>query len=108
MRMRGFLVGGLVGAAAAMYFSKNNRPMLTGAINWDQAVDKAGQFVRSAKNMWDTSSLLKTSNQSNDTSTEMSTGTNLDQIKNVVSKEPDLQREVDKILEENVRQPVHN
>lgn len=108
MRMSGFLVGGLVGAAAAMYFSKNNRPMLTGAINWNQAVDKAGQFVRSTKNMWDTSSILQTSNQSNDTASEKSMGTNLDQIKNVVSKEPELQHEVNKILEENVRKPVHN
>ena len=56
MRMSGLLVGGIIGAAAAIYLSKNNRPMLNNAINWDQAVDKAGQLVRSAKNMWDSSS----------------------------------------------------
>ncbi|MEX2416178.1 MAG: hypothetical protein WD424_08535 [Paenibacillaceae bacterium] len=108
MRMRGFLVGGLVGAAAAMYFSKNNRPMLTTAINWDQAVNKAGQFVRSARNMWDSTSIMQTSTKSNGATTEKSKDTNLDQIKNVVSEEPELKREVDKILEENDRQPIHN
>jgi gas vesicle protein len=61
MRMSGFIVGGLVGAAAAMYFSKNNRQSLTTAVNWDQAVDKAGKFVRSAKDMWDTSSIIQMS-----------------------------------------------
>lgn len=108
MRMRGFVVGGLVGAAVAMYFSKNNRPMLTSAINWNQAVDKAGQFVRSAKNMWDTTSIMQTSTKANDSSAEKSMDTNLDQIKNVVSKEPELKHEVDKILEENDQRPAYN
>lgn len=57
--MGGFIVGGLVGAAAAMYFSKNNRPNLAAAINWDQALDTAGKFVKSAKNMWDTTSIVQ-------------------------------------------------
>jgi gas vesicle protein len=77
MRMRGFLVGGLVGAAAAMYFSKNNRPNLTAAINWDQVIDKASQFVRSAKNMWDTTSITQTSFESTDRKTDKSMDTNL-------------------------------
>ncbi|MEX1030974.1 MAG: YtxH domain-containing protein [Paenibacillaceae bacterium] len=75
MRMSGFLVGGLVGAAAAMYFSKNNRPMLSSAINWDQAVNKAGQFVRSAKNMWDTTSIVQTNSEMDDKTPEKSTDT---------------------------------
>lgn len=79
MRMGGFIVGGLVGVAAAVYFSKNNRPKLMSAINWNQAVDKAGQFAQSAKNMWDTTSIMQ----------------------NVVSKDPEAKLEADKILEEN-------
>lgn len=63
MRMSGFIVGGLVGAATAIYFSKNNRPMLATAINWDQAANKAGQFVRTAKNMWDNSSIVQMSSE---------------------------------------------
>jgi gas vesicle protein len=105
--MRGFLVGGLVGAAAAMYFSKNNRPMLTSAINWDQAVDKAGQFVRSAKNMWDTTSTVQTSTRTND-NTNMESMENLEKMKSVVKNEPGLEHEVNEILEENGRQPIHN
>jgi len=83
VRMGGFIVGGLVGAAAAVYFSKNNRPKLMSAINWNQAVDKAGQFAQSAKNMWDTTSIMQ----------------------NAVSKDPEAKLEVDKILDENINQP---
>jgi len=85
VRMGGFIVGGLVGAAAAVYFSNNNRPKLMSAINWNQAVDKAGQFAQSAKSMWDTSSIMQ----------------------NTVTKDPVVKQEVDKILEENnIQQPM--
>jgi gas vesicle protein len=102
MRMSGFLVGGLVGAAAAIYFSRNNRPMLLSAVNWDQALDKAGQFVRTAKNVWDSGSTIQTNNISNTKS-----DADLDQVKNMVSKEPQLQHQVNEILKDNERQPIH-
>lgn len=58
MRMSGFLLGGIAGAAIALYVSRN-KPALLAGLNWDKAVDKAGKAVNSAKAMWDTASVIR-------------------------------------------------
>lgn len=58
MRLSGFLLGGIAGAAVALYVSRNKPAMLAG-LNWDKALDKAGKAVHSAKAMWDTASVIQ-------------------------------------------------
>lgn len=48
MQMRGFLLGGLVGAAAALYVSRN-RPELLAGMNWDKTMARAGKWLRNPK-----------------------------------------------------------
>jgi hypothetical protein len=50
MRMSAFLLGGIVGAAMAMYVSRNKSAMLAG-VNWDKAIDKLGDMLRSIRSM---------------------------------------------------------
>ncbi len=54
MRISGFIIGGLVGAAAATYWARSGRTLkdLTD-VNWNQIMDKAGDFAQSAKTMWE-------------------------------------------------------
>lgn len=56
MRMGVFLLGGVVGAVAAVYLSRNN-PRLLSKMNIDQTIDKVGQFARTAKQMWDSTAI---------------------------------------------------
>ena len=114
MRMSGFLFGGIVGAAAALYFSRNNRPMMLTNVNWDQAVDKAGQFVRSAKTMWDTATAIAPSvvSASSDTSSDTShangkSGAGLDKVEDIIKHDAALKQQVDEILMDSGRTPVH-
>jgi hypothetical protein len=48
MRMSGLIVGGIIGAAAAMYLTRANRPMLMS--NFSQASQSVGKVVEAAKN----------------------------------------------------------
>jgi len=54
MRISGFIIGGIVGAVAATYWSRGGRmPKKLSDVNWNQVIDKAGDVAQSAKNMWD-------------------------------------------------------
>ena len=101
MRMSGFLVGGILGAAAAMYFSRNNKPMLLANVNWDQAVDKAGQFVRSAKTMWDTASIVTATSSS-----DKKSGPGLSKVEEIIHSDPTLSHQVDEIMKDSHKQTV--
>ncbi len=85
MRMSSFLMGGIVGAAAVMYFSRNNRPMLFSAFN--QAAEKAGRFMNASTSIASTD---KNSSKSDES-----------QIKNIVQSDPELKDTVNEILSEN-------
>jgi len=50
MRMSGFLLGGILGAVMALYVSRNKPAMLAG-VNWDKAIDKMGDMLRSIRSM---------------------------------------------------------
>jgi hypothetical protein len=58
MRMSGFIIGGILGAAAATYWSRNKTPKMLTDVNWNQVVDKAGDMAKSAKNMWDSAAMF--------------------------------------------------
>ena len=96
MRMSGFLIGGMLGAAAALYFTKN-KSMMMANVNWDQAVDKAGQFVKGAKSMWDTASIISATGSG---SGSKGAG-GLDKVEEIVRKDPELTHKVDEIMKES-------
>ena len=50
MRMSGFLLGGFLGAALALYVSRN-KPALMAGVNWDKAIDRIGEMLRSIRSM---------------------------------------------------------
>lgn len=103
MRISGFLIGGILGAWAAMYFTRNNKPMVLGNVDWDKAVDKAGQVVRSAKTMWDSASIITASGSTPaGTSNKASASeAGLEQIEQIVSKDAELSNQVNEIMKES-------
>lgn len=122
MRMSGFIIGGILGAAAAMYFSRNNRPTMLSNMNWDQAVDKAGQFVRTAKSMWDQGTTLSTNNgnannsannsnnnnnsnrsynQSNSNDSDAKSTGDFDAVGKMIGQDAALQQQVNEIMKED-------
>lgn len=60
MRMSGFLLGGMLGAAVALYVARNKPGVLAG-MDWNKAADKAAEWARSARAMWDAASVVRTS-----------------------------------------------
>lgn len=48
MRMRGFWLGGLLGAAAALYVSRN-RPAFLAGMKWGERMAKVGGWLRFRK-----------------------------------------------------------
>lgn len=117
MRMSGFLVGGMVGAAVALYMVRNKPGMLAG-LNWDKAVDKAGEFVHSAKAMWDTTSVIREAadgghKKAGGSGREPSSGhgrtdgrTEEEMIRSWIEGDPELKRQAQDILAESGEGPV--
>jgi len=99
MRMSGILLGGILGATAAILMTRNNRNMMLSNMNWDKAVDKAGQFARSAKSMWDSTSTI-TANNSNKASASQNVN-ELDTVGNILAKDAVLKQQVDEIMKES-------
>ncbi|MCI3920257.1 hypothetical protein MO973_08425 [Paenibacillus sp. TRM 82003] len=114
MRM-GFVVGGLVGAAAAMYFNRNNRTFSFSSIgNAGQALDSVVEKARSRMMSPDkrsyygdqsnASGSMSGANASASTMSGMS-GTSgasdLQRVENIVKEDPALKSQVNEILTEN-------
>ncbi|MNZ70539.1 hypothetical protein D3C78_888820 [compost metagenome] len=104
MRMSGFLVGGLVGAAAVMYFSKKRPGMMAWASHaiTDMGSRSAGSRVASGmmnmKDSWKEqakSATSKLTNQSTNNKQE-----NWEQIEAIVNSDPEIKKEADKIKAE--------
>jgi len=57
MRMGAFLLGGVIGAAVAMMFSRG-KPMLLSGASIDTAIGKMGHFARTAKELWDSAAVF--------------------------------------------------
>jgi hypothetical protein len=94
MRMSSFIMGGLVGAAAVVYLSRNNKPM---------AFDNFNQVMGRTKNtMMDFAT--STMNRGMNMSSEMSKNTaedkraDLDKVEKIVNEDPKVKAEVDKIM----------
>ena len=72
MRLSGFIMGSIVGAAAAMYFSRSNQSKMA-KMNWDQVVNKAGEVAKTVKTMWDVGTTISMGNATADSGNEHKT-----------------------------------
>lgn len=92
MRMSSFIAGGIMGAAAAMYLSRNNKPIM---FSLSQAGESVNRMMDTAmdrmKNMMD--------NRSVGQSTDSASG--LDKVEKMTERDPQVKQQVDEILKEN-------
>lgn len=92
MRMSSFLFGGLVGAAAVMYFSKNNRPFSFSSFS--SATHNMNKMLDDAKNSMTTSSdYSKTSPADSEATRE--------KVRDIINEDPALKQTVDEIANAN-------
>jgi hypothetical protein len=97
MRMSSFIMGGIAGAAAMVYFSRNNKPMV---------FDNLNQVMGRTKNtMMDFAT--STMNRGMNMSSELNKNTadqkkaDLDKVEKIVNEDSEVKAEVDKILMKN-------
>lgn len=115
MRISGFLIGGILGAAAAMYLSRN-KPVVLAEMNWDKAVDKIARAVQSAKAMWDTATVIRNAESKEADGANGKTGfsgqaaqavldgtgaKDKEEIGKLIRQDPEVSRQVEEILKEN-------
>lgn len=95
MRMSSFIAGGIMGAAAAMYLSRNNKPIM---FSLSQASESVNRMMDTAmdrmKNMMDNRSVGQ-SGQSTDSAS------GLDKVEKMTERDPQVKQQVDEILKEN-------
>jgi hypothetical protein len=107
VRVSGFVVGGLLGAAAAMYFNRGNRMLNIGSLaTAGQALDRFVDSARSRMMNPDTrsysgmnSSTMSTSASSGMNSTSSSGG--IAQVEKIVSEDPHLASQVNEIMSDS-------
>jgi thioredoxin reductase len=92
MRMSSFVVGGIVGAAAAIYMSRNNKPIM---YSLSQAGESVNKMMDTAMNKMK----VMTDKQSAGQYTDTAGG--LDKVEEMAEKDPQVKQKVDEILEEN-------
>lgn len=99
--MSGIVIGGLLGAAAAMYFSRTNRTFsFSGISSAGQAIDNIVEKARSKMMPPDKRSYYgdSTANQGAGAATTAAGGIN--QVETMVNKDPALKAQVNEILSE--------
>jgi len=92
--MGAFLLGGLVGAVAASYLSRSNRPMMLSSMMSGQGL---GKMMNRAKNRM-TGSSAQSSAQS--AAQQDTAAGGMKQVEKIVKKDPNLKGQVDQILAE--------
>jgi hypothetical protein len=103
MRMSGFLIGGILGATAALYFTRGNRAMMAN-MNWGKALDKAGTVAQTAKDMWNMATTIPTGSSqtpSQSQKTKTDTASSMQSVEQVLAKDAKLKQQVDDILKES-------
>jgi hypothetical protein len=121
MRMGTFLLGGIVGAVAVVYFNRNNSMLMT---NISEAGQTVGNMVNRARNTMSNMDMMTSSSNQGMNSTARGTNTstsgmnanssnqnansgmntaseNLSKVEEIVKKDPNLKNKVDEILKEN-------
>ncbi|HEY0826754.1 MAG TPA: hypothetical protein VGE40_01545 [Bacilli bacterium] len=95
MRIGGFLFGSLVGAAAVVYFSRNNKPTM--ASSWSQAGDSINNLVDTAKNKMMNMSTKMQQNKQNPSQNQ----TGMEKVEDIVNQDPRVKHQVNEILQDN-------
>lgn len=99
MKLGSFLLGGVVGAAAAVYFSNRSKPMLWSAM---MSADGFGGVVNKAKSKLggaaSRSSSKDFSGRSDEAHNEAAGADGLGAVQSIVNEDPALKAEVDAIL----------
>lgn len=102
-RMSGFWLGGLLGAAAAIYWSKNNKAIMSG-VNWDKTLNTAGKWARSAKDMWGRTGSIDVGTQSADKDAAAIAADDKDDraaLEQLIASDPELQQQVNELLRQS-------
>ncbi len=94
MRMSGFLLGGLVGAAVVLYMKNNNRPMLMSALGFDK--QSMGKMAEKAKHLFSETGIAGLGKSDG---TQSAKG--LSTVKEIINKDPHLKTQVDEIMNES-------
>lgn len=100
MRWTGFIVGGILGAAAAVYFNRQNKPMLT---NLSQMSGNVNQMMKTARaKMLDMALTKKFGSDSIASSSSGSkNAASIGDVEQIINKDPQLKQQVDAILQDN-------
>ncbi len=94
MRMSSFVVGGLVGAAAVMYFSRNNKSMALGSLNQVMGRTKNSMMDFASSAM----SQGMNKNMSSHKQSKADKQAGLDKVEKIINEDPSVKAEVDKIM----------
>ncbi len=95
MRIGGFLLGSLVGAAAVVYFSRNNKPTM--AASWSQVGDSINNLVDTATNK--IMNMRTNMMQNKQNPSQNSTG--MEKVEDIVNQNPQVKQQVNEILRDN-------
>lgn len=93
MRMSSFIMGGILGAAAAVYFNRSSKPIM---YSLSQAGASMNKVVDTARNMMKDKTV-----QSNNEQFSSNYDHNLENVEAILKQEPQTQHQVDEILQEN-------
>lgn len=110
MRFSGFIVGGILGAAVALYYTSGaKKPMLLSGLN----SDSMNKMFGNAKSKLNTIGSFAGSNAANHTNTtpsaskspaDSSSSPDLKQVQQIVNEDPALKSKVNDIMEESGHQ----
>jgi len=106
MKMSGIVIGGVLGAAAAMYFNRNRAVSFAGIGNAGQLIDNVVEKARSKMMTPDKRSYYGSNHQSSPTASQTNTtstatsGAGLAQVQSIVDKDPALKSQVNDILQD--------
>ncbi len=93
VRLTGVVIGGIIGAAAALYFSRNNGSLRFAGINKaGQSVDQMVEQVRSR---------FMDMNQNKVGGTAA-----MNEVTHIIESDPQLKQEVNQVLAENQHNPM--
>ncbi len=108
-RMSGFWLGGLLGAAAAIYWSKSGKSIMSG-VNWDKTLNTAGKLARSAKDMWGRTGTIGGGAQPAERDAAAIASDDADDkaaLEQIIASDPELQQqETMKLFQENGVNPM--
>ncbi|UQZ81956.1 hypothetical protein SK3146_01113 [Paenibacillus konkukensis] len=116
MKIGSFLLGGLVGAAAVMYFNNKSKSMLFSAFSsnnqslgqmTDKSKERRKDSVHEEKHKPASAAASHDSGSSHEKDGSHS-GSTLSKVEEIISQDPELKSTVDEILAENQQKEVYH